>query len=347
MDRNELLAEIDAEISSTEAQMGVIARRPLFTPGLFLAALVLIGLNIAMILLSRSYGSVWIASTLLVTLVLTVLSLLPTTRSTAGIGGILIPRDKLRNIKGSNKKVLAALLVSSFLVGGVPMMPGMIVLLSGSILFAIVNILTMSGELLAMLWIVMQCLLMIAFYLWLMHLRPYSADFLDNMVSTVLSLKGEDRSARTGLELGMVITISAIVLIGVFVLPGFSLRFVTMETGTALLRYVIPFLVAMATHLLIVRGWQVDESRRWAEGFLLNKRAMLQRLKADALAGCSIEIGRERLLVTRIMRLQSHDIFGLLPIFSFFPDLDVFLTKDLQEELACITPSEALRNTGY
>jgi hypothetical protein len=92
----------------------------------------------------------------------------------------------------------------------------------------------------------------------------------------------------------------------------------------------------------------VEDSRKWAEGFLLNKLEILQRLKAGAVSeGADLEVLRERLLITRIMRLQSHDLFGRLPIFSFFPDLDILLNKDLQDELARITPAEALRITGF
>ncbi len=350
MERPELQGEIDSEIAQTRGQMDLLKGRFVSLGGVRTTMIVLAGLNLLAFVLSPTYGSIWIASTLLVCLALTALAFLPTTRTTAGIGGIFVPLKKLRNVKGSNKKVLAALLLSSFLVGGVPLVPGMLVLLGLSILFALVALLTIASLALPMAWIIMQSLLMVGFYLWLFRLRPFSADFLQHIVNTVLTLRerSKGRSLRAEVEFGLLITISAIVLIGVFILPGFSIKLIAMEPSDLLTHYVVPFLLIMVTQMIIVRGWQVEESRKWAEGFLLNKLDILQRLKTEALSEeADVEQLRERLLITKIMRLQSHDLFGRMPIFSFFPDLDILLSKDLQDELARITPDEALRTTGF
>ncbi len=284
MERPELHGEIETELTLTKGQMELLKGR--FVP-LGRAALVLVvlaGLNLLAFILTPSYGAIWIASSLLVCLVLSVLAFLPTTRSTAGIGGIFVPFNKLRNIRGSNKKVLAALLLSSFLVGGVPMVPGMLVLLGLSILFALAALLTVPSLLLPMAWIVVQSLLMIGFYLWLFRLRPFSADFLKYVVNTVLRLRerSKGRNLRGEVEFGLLIISSAALLIGVFILPGFSLKLIAMEPGDILAHFVAPFLLVIATQMIIVRGWQVEESRRWAEGFLLNKLDILQRLKDEA-----------------------------------------------------------------
>lgn len=350
MDAPELLKEIDAELALTQEQMGLLTGRFVSLRSTAWVLVVLVLLNIMAFALVPSYGPVWIASTLLVSLVLTVLAFLPTTRSTAGIGGIFVPVGKLRNVTGSNKKVLTTLLLSSFLVGGVPMVPGMLVLLGVSILFALGSLLTVPSSTLTMVWIVVQSLLMVLFYLWLFRLRPFSADFLRHVLNIALTLKqrSEGQRLRTEVELGLLVMSSAVVLIGVFILPGFSLGLITMNIGDVLSAYFAPLALIMITQVVIVRGWQVEESRRWAEEFLLHKQGILQRLKEEASSGNpDLERLRERLLITRIMRLQSHDIFGRMPIFSFFPDLDLLLTKDLQDELALITPDEALRTTGF
>jgi hypothetical protein len=350
MDAPELRRDIDAEIVLTREQMRLLDGRFVSRGSTAMLVVILVALNILTFIQSPSYGSVWIASSLLVCLVLSVVAFLPTTRSTVGIGGIFVPVRKLRNVPGSNKKVLAALLLSSFLVGGVPMVPGMLVLLGLSILFALAALLTVPALVLPMAWIVVQFLLMIGFYLWLFRLRPFSAGFLQHVVGIAVTLKQRARgeSRRTEVEFGLLIMSSVVVLIGVFILPGFSLKLITMPAGDALTHYIAPFLLVMATQSLIVRGWQVEESRKWAKGFLLNKQNILLQLRAEADApDASVEQLRERLLITRIMRLQSHDLFGRMPIFSFFPDLDLLLTKDLQEELAQITPAEALRTTGF
>jgi MFS family permease len=350
MERPELQGEIDSEIAQTQGQRELLRGRFVSLGGVATTTLVLVVLNLLAFFLSPAYGSVWIASSLLVCLVLSVVAFLPTTRTTAGIGGIFLPLKKLRNVPGSNKKVLAALFLSSFLVGGVPLVPGMLVLLGLSILFALVTLLTVPALVLPMAGIIGQALLMVFFYLWLFRLRPFSADFLQHLVETITILRerSKRRNRRVMVEFGLLITISAAVLIGVFILPGFSIKLITMGPGDALTLYILPFVLVMITQMIIVRGWQVNESRRWAEDFLLNKQEILLRLKEEAASeGTDLEQLRERLLITRIMRLQSHDLFGHLPIFSFFPDLDILLSKDLQEELALITPSEALRTTGF
>lgn len=350
MERPELQGEIESEIAHTRGQMDLLRGRFVSLGGALKTLIVLAGLNLLAFAINPSYGAIWIASSLLVCLALTVLAFLPTTRTTAGIGGIFVPLKKLRNVKGSNKKVLAALLLSSFLVGGVPLVPGMLVLLGLSILFALAALLTAPSLVLPMAWIIVQSLLMVGFYLWLFRLRPFSADFLQHVVNTVLTMRerSKGQSRRAEVEFGLLITTSAVVLIGVFILPGYSIKLIAMEPGDLLTRYVVPFLLIMATQMIIVRGWQVEESRKWAEGFLLNKLDILQHLKDEAVSEeADVEQLRERLLITRIMRLQSHDLFGRMPIFSFFPDLDILLSKDLQDELARITPDEALRTTGF
>jgi hypothetical protein len=350
MEGPELLGEIESEIAQTRGQMDLLRGRFVSTGQVVATFIILAGLNILTFFLSPTYGAIWIASSLLVCLFLSVVAFLPTTRTTAGIGGIFVPLQKLRNVPGSNKKVLAALLLSSFLVGGVPLVPGMLVLLGLSILFALAALLTDPSLTFPMAWIIVQSLLMVGFYLWLFRLRPFSADFLQHVVNTILVLRerSKERGIRTEVEFGLLIVTSAVVLIGVFVLPGFSIQLITMEPGDLLTHYVVPFVLIMTTQMLIVRGWQVGESRKWAEDFLLNKRDLLLRLRDEVAFGHDdLEQLRERLLITRIMRLQSHDLFGRLPIFSFFPDLDILLNKDLQEELAGITPAEALRTTGF
>jgi hypothetical protein len=131
----------------------------------------------------------------------------------------------------------------------------MLVLLGLSIMFALAALLTVSSLLLPMTWIIVQSLLMIGFYLWLFRLRPFSADFLQHVVDLVLTLKerSKERGRRAEVEFGLLIITSAVVLIGVFILPGYSLNLITMGPGDLLTNLVLPFILIMTTQMLIVR----------------------------------------------------------------------------------------------
>src|SRR5690606_38199696 len=109
---------------------------------------------------------------------LSVMSFLPTTRS-ADRMGCLVPFGKLRNLRGANKRLLAALLASSFLIGGIPLVPGMTAILGINMLLALPMLDgTAPGGVLLALLVIVQSALIIGFYLWLLHYRPYTWAFL-------------------------------------------------------------------------------------------------------------------------------------------------------------------------
>jgi|GEM_PF-4065560 len=324
MHRQDLRREIEAELASAREQAEEVRATPPLVP--WRALFGLAALNVLVLLASPNYGTAWITGSLLVALLLGMVCLLPTTRPARS--GCLIPLGDLSALLGPKGRGAVVPMINALLLGGVPMAPGMTVVLGINVLFAL-WMLDGAGpqSALVALWVIAQSALVIGFYVWLLYYRPYSPRFLASLYETFQTIRGEGGDttarARSVASLSLFLVISAAVLLGVFIFPGFTLRLLAVPGGPATVPFALTVLVIVPTQMFAVRAWQGVESGRWATRFLEHKQAqlevLLERVERDSPE--ELDEVQQWLEAARILRVYRHDLFGRLPVYLPFPDL--------------------------
>lgn len=341
-------SDIAVEIALTEKQLALVRVPEPVSRGVLWSAVVLLTLNVLAIALSSRYAMAWIASSLLVMMMLFILTFMPTSRSRAPIGELSITFKRLHRAAMTNKSVLAALLASSVLAGGLPMMSGMLTIVMVNIIIAILLVEPLSIGL--MTWIIVQSLLILGFFLWLRMYQPFTGAFLDSLADTIRTVRSDDGTdshrCRGALSLAAFILTTVAVLIGVFILPGQTLVQIGLTSFAASLDSIVVLIIVLVTQMLLVRAFQARESKRSAIRFLEKRLGMLKRLMAQAEnnGAANLELISANLLTVRLVRLHCHDINGHLRVFSTFPDLELLMSSKIREELSSLSAVDVLRN---
>ena len=341
-------SDIAAEIALTERQLALVRAPAPMSRGVLWSAPILLMLNVLAIVLSSRYAMAWIASSLLVMMMLFILTFLPTSRSGSAIDSLSIPFRSLHRAVRTNKPVLAALLASSMLAGSLPMLPGMLIIVMVNIIFAVLLIDPLSIGLMA--WIIIQSLLILGFFLWLRAYRPFTGAFLESLTDTIRTVRSDDgpnnHRRRGALSLAAFVLTTVAVLFGIFILPGPTLGQIGSANLAAAMDGIVVLVIVLVTQMLLVRALQARESRRSAIEFLEKRLGTLNGLMAEAEKNGAADLERisATLLMVRLVRLHCHDLNGHLRVFSTFPDLELLLSSEMREELSSLSAVDVLRN---
>ena len=356
--RRRLIAEMKGEIIDTD--MKITEYSKVHGAGKYAMVLIFFAfiMNVIFFVELPNFSLFWVVSSFLLLMFNPIILMLPTQKS-----DIAFPSDKgnggftdlLRDAAASagtavkhERKLYAESLWNLFFINCQPIAPGFILLFSVSIILALTGMITGFFELRSAIILIVQSLAIIAFYLGIMKIKPYSPGFF----SGILGIRTDiSRSMNQGIANGMkfilvmafLAAISGVLILGVLLLPGQSLSSVMRIEGfVALGPNAIPLLLVFLSQLLVVRYFQGIYSRKLVLDVSVSNRGLMQDTMLSSLEllpessgeGAEAELETIRKAYTRLHMFKVDDqVFaGYFPVWMIVPNLDVMITRVPKKE---------------
>lgn len=350
-----LLEAIDTESAKVQEEMDNLS---LFSLRLKYTSLI-IALAIAALILIFIRSPVnlfiyWLVSSFVFLIVNPFIFLIPTGRE-KGVGSV---KDKDFNAKGiytdlkssakiikKEKKFFAEFGWKFFFVNCQPLAPGFIGIFFTSMIF---GLLLYAGDIFDRFTcgtLVVQCFAIIVFYAGIWFVKPYSEEFMSNLLGLRVRVKENYRSGYATffkyiLIVAVFAAVGGVVMLLALLLPGYTLGRI-IEDGSEMEFKAIFFIVVFISQVILVRYIQGGSSRKIVENFLRVKQIYLEKVRSKVHsldtpgAGDEEEIDTETVeilisaersaLEMNLFRTDYHDFAGYFPVCLISPNIKVLL----------------------
>lgn len=364
--RRRLIDEMQGEIVDTDKKIAEYSK----VHGAGKYALVLIFfafvMNVIFFVELENYSLFWVVSSFLLLMFNPIILMLPTEKSDiafpSGKGngkengkGIGVFTDLLRDAAASagtavkhERKLYAESLWNLFFINCQPIAPGFILLFSISIILAVTGLFTEFFEIRSAVILIVQSLAIIAFYLGIMKIKPYSPGFFSGILGIRTDIsRSMDQGIAKGMKFILVMAflaaISGVLILGVLLLPGQSLSSVMgIEGFVALGPNAIPLLLVFLSQLLVVRYFQGIYSRKLVLDVSVSNRGLMQDTMLSSLELLPETSGEdaEKELETiskaykrlHMFKVDDQAFAGYFPVWMIVPNLDVMITRAPKKE---------------
>ena len=357
VERRRLIDEIQEDISDTDRKIleySKVHRAGKYALFLIFCAFII---NVVFFAELNNYSLFWVVSSFLLLMFNPIILMLPTEKADLAFpsggakGGFT---DLLRDAATSagtavkhERKLYAETLWNLFFINCQPIAPGFILIFSVSIGLAVLGLITGFYELRSGVILLVQSLAIIAFYVAIMKIKPYSPGFFSGILGIRTDIsRSLDQGIANGMKFTLIIAfiaaISGVLLLGVLLLPGQTLSSVMRIEDFALGPNAIPLPLVFLSQLLVVRYFQGIYSRKlvlavsvYYQGPL--RDTMLSSLQAlPETSGEDAEkefetIGKayQRL---HMFKVDDQAFVGYFPVWMIVPNLDVMITRAPKKE---------------
>ncbi len=352
------MAEMQAEIIDTDRKISEY--RNAHGAGKYAHVLIFCAfiMNVIFFIKLPNYSLFWVVASFLLLMVNPIILMLPTEKA-----DLAFPSDKgnggfthlLRDVAVSagtavkhERSLYAETLWNLFFINCQPIAPGIILLFSVSIILSLLGLFTGFFALRSVVILIVQSLAIIAFYIGILKIKPYSPGFF----SGILGIRTDiSRRLNQGIANGMkfilvmafLAAISGVLILGVLLLPGQSLFSVMRIEGfVALGPNAIPLLLVFLSQLVVVRYFQGIYSRRLVlEVSGYNKEFLQNTLFRSVQALPEVpgeDTGKELETISKaytrlhMFKVDDQAFAGYFPVWMIVPNLDVIITRTLKIE---------------
>ena len=351
-ERRRLIDEMQGEIIDTDKK--ILEYSKVHGAGKYAMVLIFFAfiMNVIFFIELPNYSLFWVVSSFLLLMFNPIILMLPTQKadiafpSGKGDGGFT---DLLRDAAASagtavkhERKLYAETLWNLFFINCQPIAPGFILIFSVSIGLAVLGLITGFYELRSGVILLVQSLAIIAFYVAIMKIKPYSPGFFSGILGIRTDIsRSLDQGIANGMKFTLIIAfiaaISGVLLLGVLLLPGQTLSSVMRIEDFALGPNAIPLLLVFLSQLLVVRYFQGIYSRKLVlDVSVYNKRLLqdtmlssLQALPETSGEDTEAELETISKAYTRLHMFKVDDqaFAGYFPVWMIVPNLDVIIQR--------------------
>ena len=236
-ERQRLIDEMQEEIIDTDRKISEYSKvHGAGKYALFLIFCAFI-MNVIFFIELPNYSLFWVVSSFLLLMFNPIILMLPTEKADLAFpsggakGGFTsLLRDAASSAGTAVKherKLYAETLWNLFFINCQPIAPGFILIFSVSIGLAVLGLITGFYELRSGVILLVQSLAIIAFYVAIMKIKPYSPGFFSGILGIRTDIsRSLDQGIANGMKFTLIIAfiaaISGVLLLGVLLLPGFS-----------------------------------------------------------------------------------------------------------------------------
>lgn len=352
------MAEMQAEIIDTDRKISEYGK----TQGAGKYALVLIFcafiMNVIFYIKLPNYSLFWVVASFLLLMVNPFILMLPTEKaklvfpSDKGTGGFTHLLRDVATTAGTavkhERSLYAETFWNLFFINCQPIAPGIILLFSVSIILSLFGLFTGFFEFGSVMILIVQSLAIIAFYIGILKLKPYSPGFFSGILGIRTDISRRlDEGIASGMKfilvLAFIAALSGVLILGVLLLPGQSLFSVMeIEGFVALGPNAIPLLLVFLSQLLVVRYLQGIYSRKLVlevSGYnkeflqttlLSSVQALPEVPDEDALK--KLETISKAYTRLHMFKVDDQAFAGYFPVWMIVPNLDVLITRTQKRE---------------
>ncbi|MBI0582449.1 MAG: hypothetical protein JET69_05475 [Methanomassiliicoccales archaeon] len=259
------------------------------------------------------------------------------------------------------KKAVTIAFWNSFFIGTQTLAKGITLVLAISIAFAVIALAFGALDLSSTAIVVVQAIAIMGYYYAIIHLRPYSKDFLKTVGRVRRDRnKGELWQAYLrGLFIVLVLlTIFVVLIISAIFIPKRSVEAILSSIGADNAPVILGLIVIFVSQFIIIRYVQGFDSARITTLFIKNKLAFLdhdvltalevfEKEGAGAEGAARFRAIQTRFRVSRIYKVVYKDIFGILPTYPIIVDFRSVLEKDVADSLGTEIPIDMPAEEAY
>ena len=314
-------------------------------------------LNLVYVTVQPGYAVFWVVSSFILLMVNPFILMLPTEK-----GDLVFPETKK---KADFRKLFHEAAVSAgtikrerasyaqavwdlFFMNCQPIAPGFIILFVVNIIFGAIGAFVTGGfEQTSGIAIIIQSLIIIAFYGGILYVRPYSPGFFNSMIGVKTDLSEKIRTNwQDAFKLILIVAFAAaftgVLFIGALLFPGRTLsNFLQMEE-VVIASSLVPLFLIFISQLVILRYFQGRYSRtlllRMAEYWkeFLQKKIIgnVQKLpeEPEPASERDLESLERAFIRINMFKIDYQDFAGLFPVWMIVPNLDVLIAREKKEE---------------
>ena len=295
--------------------------------------------NIAFFAYRSDYIALFVAASIYLNMFYFLSLLIPT--STSGFGTMKpdLPRflSWLREIglvSGTSR--FTRLFMNAFFLNSRALTGGICLIFSIDILYSLLAYFTMGIPLFPILIIISQAVIIIAFYLLVWKIEPFSAKYVRN-IEQVKSRMSREKIPTWSITLIFFLCFVILFLLfmtTIILLPGITVGMFLTGSGLSELGYLVALLASLGiSQYFIVRYVHGISSRVLAERLFEYKEASLMKLLNPEESGIMAPNGEvvnpvvttTVLLESKIYQIRKNSLIGLFPVFVIFLDFSVML----------------------
>lgn len=353
--KKKLLERIDSEAAKVQEEVDNLS---LFSLKLkyttLIIALAIMALIVVFLRSPVNFFIYWLVSSFVFLIVNPFIFLLPTGRergvesvkneefSARGIYNDL--KDSMKVIK-KEKKLFVEFGWKLFFVNCQPLAPGFIGIFFASMIFGTLLFTCDIFDKYTYATLIVQCFAIIVFYAGIWFVRPYSDEFMSNLLGLRVRAKENYRSGivtffKYILVVAVFAAVGGVVMLLALLLPGFTLGRI-IEDGSEMEFKLLFFVVVFVSQVILVRYIQGSSSRRIVENFLRVKQLYLEKLRGTVYSAepsgsgddedidpetVDILISVERsALEMNLFRTDYHNFAGYFPVCLISPNIKMLL----------------------
>lgn len=309
--------------------------------------------NFIFFLYRNDYIALFVAASIYLNMFYFVSLLIPTSPGSIGTLGTLTPGfsrslswlKEVGLIPGTSR--VTRLFINVFFLNTRALTTGIVLIFSIDIVYSLIAFSTKALSFNTIVIVILQAAIIIAFYLLVWKIEPFSAKYARNIKYVKDKLSRERVPGRvitllffSGFIVSFILFMTTIIL-----LPGMTVSMFLSQSGLSEIGYLVALLSALGlSQYFIVRGIHGISSRTLAERIFEYKESSLQQLLKNGAAKNPVNTSGSGdriettivLLESKIYEISRNSLFGLFPVYVFSLDFSVMLDS-----------SALTRITGY
>jgi hypothetical protein len=295
--------------------------------------------NVVFFLIRADYFAIFIAASFYLNMFYFITLLIPTTSGTAKVPMADIPRFlswlKEIGVKSGTSR-FTRLFMNSFFINSRALSLGIGLIFAVDILFTLIAYIVMDFSVRITVIVILQCAVIIAFYVLVWKIEPYSVAYIknveqvkDRLSQTHLPLRVITALFMTGIVVSVFLFMTTIIL-----LPGMTVNAFLTQSGLAGLGHLVSLIAVLAaSQYFVIRYIHGITSRALALRLLtfrenglreILREAATEKIRPDTQGKNPYEI-TTALLESRIYQVRKSSLYGAFPVFIVNLDFSVIL----------------------